>query len=144
MLETEAVLAERAKAGDADALDSLIEMHTPALRIAIDAKLSPQWRRLFDADDVLVEALAEAYRSFPNFEYRGTGSFLAWLKQIAMRDLTDEVRKYLTDRREGDRRTASASTDSLVQLIAAMADSNQPTASQILMRDEAARLAAAA
>ena len=142
MNEREDDMVQRAKAGDGGALDRLFEAYAPALRSAIDANLSPEWRRLFDTDDVLVEALAEAYRSINAFEYRGPGSFLAWLKQIAMRDLTDEARKYLTAKREGERRTISGSTDSLVRFTAAIADSQQATPSQIVMREEAVKQAA--
>ena len=80
---TERNLVRRAQCGDDRALASLLERHGQPLRRRIQGSLSPAVRRKLSASDVLQETLLVASRRLHAFEYRGQGSFGAWLGQIA-------------------------------------------------------------
>jgi len=76
-------LVRRAQRGDERALAALLDRHGQPLRRRIQGSLSPAVRRKLSASDVLQETWLVAARRLHVFEYRGQGSFGAWLGQIA-------------------------------------------------------------
>ena len=76
-------LVARARAGDEQALSLLFEESRGALRRRIGRRLAPAVRRRVSESDILQEAYLVASRKLEGFEFRGNGSFAAWLMQIA-------------------------------------------------------------
>jgi RNA polymerase sigma-70 factor (ECF subfamily) len=81
--QPEGALVRRAQAGDELALTSLFDGHADALRRRIRGRLSPAVRRKLSESDVMQEACMVASRRLEEFEFRGQGSFGAWLGRIA-------------------------------------------------------------
>lgn len=84
---------EQAKAGDLDAQGVLLlACHADLLR-HIEPKMPRRLKTLHNPEDFLHDTFNKAIAGLDRFEYRGKGSFLAWLKQIATRTLIDANRK---------------------------------------------------
>jgi len=76
-------LVRQAQSGDAQALTLLFSRNEGIVRDRIRQRLSPAVRRKVADSDVLQETLMVAARRIGDFEYRGAGSFQAWLAAIA-------------------------------------------------------------
>jgi RNA polymerase sigma-70 factor (ECF subfamily) len=80
---TESQQVRLAQSGDDAAFGSLCRPHQADLRAMINARISPAVRKRVSASDILQETLLAASRRLADFEYRGEGSFRAWLARIA-------------------------------------------------------------
>jgi RNA polymerase sigma-70 factor (ECF subfamily) len=109
-LESTIVLLDRVRAGDELALNALFERHLPLLRRWARGRLPAAARDLQDTGDLVQEALLNALRNLPTFEYRHEGALQAYLRQAVYNRIRDEVRRLgrrpppveLTESREGD------------------------------------------
>ena len=91
--ESTRVLVERSKAGERAAFDLLIERHRSDLQVALVASVEPRLRDVLGLDELMQEAIVGAYTSLGRFEWRGEGSFAAWLRQIARNVVLAAIRK---------------------------------------------------
>jgi RNA polymerase sigma-70 factor (ECF subfamily) len=86
-------LVERAKAGDADALNRLFAHHLPTLRRWASGRL-PRWARdAMDTDDLVQETVIRAVRRIGSFEPRHEGALQSYLRQAIVNRIRDEVRR---------------------------------------------------
>src|SRR5512139_3874553 len=85
-------LLTRARAGDDGALETLIGRYIPDLRRWTSGRL-PAWARsVADTDDLVQETLVKAFRRIGEFEYRGEGALLAYLRQAVLNRIRSEIR----------------------------------------------------
>jgi RNA polymerase sigma-70 factor (ECF subfamily) len=92
-LETTATLLERTRAGDDAAQNRLVARFLPVLTRWAHNRLPYHARDLSETGDLVQRTLIKAFRSIDRFEYRREGSFLAWLRQILINELRDEIRR---------------------------------------------------
>lgn len=59
--------------------------------------------RRFDGEDVLQVAFLRAWERIESFEYRGEGSFVAWIQQILLNVLRDDIRHHARGIRDAAR-----------------------------------------
>jgi len=86
-------LLRRAREGDAQALDDLIQRHRGPLRRWARGRL-PHWTRdLRDTEDLVQETLAQTIRHINDFEPRHEGALQAYLRQALINRVRDEVRR---------------------------------------------------
>lgn len=86
-------LVERVRQGDRTALDRLFARHAPALRRWAAGRL-PQWARdVTDTDDLVQDALLKTFRRIEDFDARGTGALNAYLRQVVLNGIRDELRR---------------------------------------------------
>jgi RNA polymerase sigma-70 factor (ECF subfamily) len=86
-------LVERAKTGDADALDRLFSRFLPPLRRWASGRL-PRWTRdLMDTDDLVQETVLRSVKRIEAFESRHEGALQAYLRQAVVNRIRDEVRR---------------------------------------------------
>ena len=85
-------LLDRLGDGDESALAALFEKYHSRLRLLIHYKLSPELRRLTEAEDVLQETFFEAFRDIKQFRYDKPGGFFGWLSKIADHVVADTAR----------------------------------------------------
>lgn len=91
--ETSMELLERAKAGDAAALDMLLARHLPRLRQWATGRL-PRWvRDIADTQDLVQETLLQTFKRIDRFEARGEGALGAYLRQSVLNRIRDEYRR---------------------------------------------------
>jgi len=86
------VLLKAARGGDEAAWQDLYQRYSGYLGYVVKMRLVGSPTRGFDADDVLQEAFLNAFRRLSQFEYRGEGSFLAWLTRIVVNQLQNQRR----------------------------------------------------
>jgi len=92
-LESTAVLLERIREGDAAARDRLLARYLPILRSWSHGRLPAHARGLADTDDLVQISLVQALNHLERFEVRREGAFLAWLRQIALNAVRQEIRR---------------------------------------------------
>jgi RNA polymerase sigma-70 factor (subfamily 1) len=138
-------LLTRAIEGDADALALLLERHGQAVRRALKGKISARWQSALSEDDVMQQTYADAFQDIGSFVPHGDGSFVAWLTQIANRNLLDGVKMLEREKRGGKRRRveAGSSDDSYVALYELVGRTSS-TPSRHVARDEAKKVLAEA
>ena len=86
-------LLDRARAGDASALDALMARHLPRLRRWASGRL-PRWARdMSDTQDLVQETLLRTFKRIDRFEPRGEGALQAYLRQGILNRIRDEMRK---------------------------------------------------
>ena len=86
-------LLQRARGGDREALDVLFARYLPMLRRWATGRL-PRWARdLTDTHDLVQETLLQTFKRIDGFEYRGEGAFQAYLRQVLLNRIRQELRK---------------------------------------------------
>lgn len=92
-LDSTAVLIQRVREGDRDALERLIQRHLAPLRRYVSGRL-PRWARdLSDTDDLVQDTLLRTFSRMDAFDVRGVGALQAYLRQAVMNRLRDELRR---------------------------------------------------
>jgi RNA polymerase sigma-70 factor (ECF subfamily) len=86
-------LVERAKSGDAEALDRLFARFLPALRRWASGRLPCRARTLMDTDDLVQETSIRALKNITSFELRHDGSLQAYFREAIHNRICDEVRR---------------------------------------------------
>lgn len=86
-------LLQRARAGDRDAVDTLIARYLPRLRRWASGRL-PQWARsMADTDDIVQDAVIRTFARIDQFDPRGEGALQAYLRQVVYNRIRDEIRR---------------------------------------------------
>jgi RNA polymerase sigma-70 factor (ECF subfamily) len=86
-------LLDRARAGDAEALNELFTHQVPVLRRWASGRL-PHWARdIADTTDLVQETVVEALKHLDRFEHRGDGALQAYLRQAVINRIRNEIRK---------------------------------------------------
>ncbi|MEQ1633137.1 MAG: RNA polymerase sigma factor [Planctomycetota bacterium] len=111
MHENTRSLVSRALANDRDAVETLFQRYRERLRSALRKLVGPKYRLLLaDSDDATQDAILSALRRLGQFEYRGDGSFLAWLLKGAEFEILRRVRALETRKRSGQQRDVELDT----------------------------------
>jgi len=91
--EDSLVLLRRARSGDDAALDRLCERYLPRLQRWAHGRL-PAWARgAMETQDLAQESLIQAVTHLDRFEPRHDGAFQAYLRQILLNRIRDEIRR---------------------------------------------------
>jgi len=86
-------LLDRARAGDAAALDALFARYLRPLQHWASGRL-PTWaRNAADTHDLVQDTLLSAFRRIESFEPRREGAFQAYLRQAVMNKIRDHIRR---------------------------------------------------
>jgi len=91
--EPTVALIRRIRDGDSVARDTLLKRYLPALRRWAHGRLPASARDLSDTDDLVQVTLMRALNNIDEFDARHTGSFLAYLRQILLNQVRDELRR---------------------------------------------------
>ena len=93
MPEPTVALIRRIRDGDGGARDVLLKRYLPVLRRWAHGRLPASARDLSDTDDLVQVTLLRALKNIDEFDARHTGSFLAYLRQILLNHVRDELRR---------------------------------------------------
>ncbi len=86
-------LLRQAQAGDQDALNRLVARYLPRLKRWATGRL-PLWARdLADTQDLVQETVVRAFRKIDGFEPRGEGALQAYLRQVLVNRVREELRR---------------------------------------------------
>jgi RNA polymerase sigma-70 factor (ECF subfamily) len=92
-LESTARLLAHARAGNTAARDRLFERYLPILTRWAHRRLPWGARDLNDTDDLVQTTLLRALSNLDSFEARAEGAFLAYLRQILLNSVRDDIRR---------------------------------------------------
>jgi len=92
-LESTATILRRVRAGNATARDELARRYLPVLKRWAHGRLPRSARDLIETDDLVQVTLLRALDQIEGFEPRREGAFLAYLRQILMNRIRDEIRR---------------------------------------------------
>jgi len=101
------ILIARVREGDESALRPLFDRYEGQVRARIRRRIPADLKRKFAVEDILQETYLTAYQRIGEFEHRGEGAFRAWISQIALYKLRDEIRRFRETRRRGERQEVS-------------------------------------
>lgn len=133
-------LVARALSNDRDAVDTLFQRYRERLRSALRKLVGPKYRLLLaDSEDATQDAILSALRRLSQFEYRGDGSFLAWLLKGAEYEILRRVRAMETQKRAGQQNEVELDTQ-----IARILPGDDRTPDQIVGEQEMAERVRAA
>jgi len=97
-------LLRLAQAGDANAVNGLLERHRDALRRLVDMRLDRALQRRVDASDIVQDVLVEANRRLQDYLHEPKLPFHLWLRQMARDRMIDAHRRHrVAGRRSLDR-----------------------------------------
>ena len=85
---------------DAAKPDPGLEPFRPYLEVLVRHRLDGRFRGKVDASGVVQQTLWEAHRGRADFRGRSADEVAAWLRQILVRNLTDEVCKHAAGKRD--------------------------------------------
>jgi RNA polymerase sigma-70 factor (ECF subfamily) len=104
-------LVRRAQQGDRGAFDALIRRSEDRLIALVRARMGTALRRHEESRDIVQSVLREAVADLPDFEYRGEGSFLAWLSTVVRHKVAHRARDLGRDKRDAARERPVESSD---------------------------------
>lgn len=86
-------LLRLAQGGDADALNRLVARYLPRLRRWATGRL-PSWARdLAETQDLVQDTLIRTFRRIERFDARGEGALQAYLRQVLLNRIREEIRR---------------------------------------------------
>ena len=93
MPEPTVALIRRIRGGDFGAREILLRRYLPVLRRWAHGRLPTTARDMQDTDDLVQVTLIRALNHIEDFEAHRSGSFLAYLRQILLNQVRDEIRR---------------------------------------------------
>jgi RNA polymerase sigma-70 factor (ECF subfamily) len=136
-------LLVRARDGDAEAREALLERLRPRLVLWASARLGSKLRAEWDPDDLAQEVLLAVHKRLDEFKGSDRRAFLGWIFKVAenrIRDLADRVNAEKRQRTEIPRRDATSPSEAAAReeaarrLAEAVARLDEPHRQVIQMR----------
>ncbi len=101
--DTTRKLILRARDQDPEAIEELFGLYRDRLRHAIKRLLGPLYRQAVgDSEDAVQDAMLASFKRLDRFDYRGKGSFLAWLLRSADFQMRTRLRAASTRKRRAE------------------------------------------
>jgi RNA polymerase sigma-70 factor (ECF subfamily) len=94
------LLLARARAGDEAARGRLLELYRNYLRFMARSLISQPLQARLDASDLVQETFLKAYREFGGFLGSTEPELVAWLRQILVHALADQVKRHRAGSRD--------------------------------------------
>jgi RNA polymerase sigma-70 factor (ECF subfamily) len=92
-LESTAALLDRIRAGDSQARERLLARYLPVLGRWVHGRLPRGARGMADTADIVQVVLYRALNRLQEFEHRHEGAFFAYLRQIVLNAIREEIRR---------------------------------------------------
>lgn len=87
----DASLVDAAVAGDASAIEQLLERHLPGLRAYVRLRAGAGLRSRESSSDIVQSVCRDVLENMGRFRYPGEAAFRAWLYATAMRKIADRA-----------------------------------------------------
>lgn len=91
--ETSLDMLRQAQLGDAEALNRLVARYLPRLRRWATGRLPAFARGMADTQDLVQETVSRAFRKIDGIEIRGDGALQAYLRQVLLNQIRQEIRR---------------------------------------------------
>ncbi len=114
-----------------------LERYRHYLRLLAQAQLDPVLQGKLDVSGIVQQTLLEAHQALPASGTDETDHLAAWLRRILANNLTDQIRKLRTAKRDVRReQSLNAALDASSARLASWLAADQSSPSQKLQRDE--------
>ncbi len=107
-------LVDAAKRGDENAVNALMRVHLPGLRVYVRSHMSSLLRVRESQSDLVQTICREALVSLEDYEWQGEGSFRYWLFSLAMHKMQKKQSYHLAAKRNINRVTDLEAEESLL------------------------------
>src|SRR5262245_44437783 len=137
-------LLASARRGDTPALGRLLERYRRYLGLLARLEVDRRLQGKLDPSDLVQEAFLEAHRDFAQFRGATEAELLAWLRQVLVRNLANQVRRYLGTRGRDvrlERELSAAVEESSAALGKALAAADSSPSDRAARREQSVRLA---
>jgi len=125
--------------GDPGGEDRNLEDYREYLRLLAQLQLDGRLKGKIDLSGVVQQTMLEAYQELPNYQLQDTDYLAAWLRRILANNLTDEIRKLKTGKRDLSReRSLDAALQQSSNRLQAWLAAGQSSPSGHLQRQEQA------
>ncbi len=147
--ETTDDMLDKARQGEAGAVDRLLGEFREPLRRVVGLRLDPVIARRIDASDIVQDVLLEANQRLKEYLQAPNMPFHLWLRHLAQDRIIDTHRRHrLAQRRSIDReqpltRPGWADDDSAASLVAQLVDTERTPASEAIQQELARKLTSA-
>lgn len=111
------LLVRAAANGDLEAWAQLDARYRGVLALFLRRRIPPDARGRFDVDDLLQSAFLAAFRELGSYEYRGPGSFQAWMTSILRNRLHSKLRRRGEPRSDQPIRSSAGSLPSPSEIL---------------------------
>ena len=130
---------QRAQEGDRAALGHVLFAAYDDLASFLSPRIPALLKNTVSSDDIIQQTFAKAFTDVSSFEWRGPGSFTAWLRMIADHRLQDAIKGATAKKRGGDRVRVQGTENATTSAadVMAMIAGDDPTASRVLRHQEA-------
>lgn len=98
-----AELANRAAAGDAQAMELLLERHLPSLRAFVRLRATPEIRAHESLSDIVQSVCREVLTHADRFQHPAEGAFRSWLFTTARRKILNRLQHQRAEKRDAAR-----------------------------------------
>ena len=133
---------ERARAGDATALDELLSRYLPGLRGFVRLHSGRLVRAREESSDLVQSVCLEVLRKVDRFQHGDEAGFRRWLYVTALRKIQNRHRFYVADKRDAAREVAVDADERDAQLLRGYASLATPSR-ELVAREEVHRIEAA-
>lgn len=125
--------------------DHGLEKFRAYLDLLVRQQIHGRLRAKLDASGVVQQTLWEAHQGWKDFRGRSEAEVAVWLRQILVRNLTDEIRKLAAGKRDRarERSLEAAVEQSSANLAALLAQKQSSPSQQAMRREQVLELAAA-
>jgi len=93
------VLVRRAQEGNKEALEFLFSRYLPRVKRIVSLKMGYDLRNLFENDDIVQDAMLQAFRSLPSYRGGSNAGFLSWISRCVENRIVDAIRKQTARKR---------------------------------------------
>ena len=80
--------------------ENKLNQYRPYLRMLARLQFNENLQAKFDESDIVQQSLLEAHRSLESFRGQSDEEVAGWLRQILVRNMADELRKYRSGKRD--------------------------------------------
>lgn len=116
-----------------------LEDYRAYLRLLAELQLDGRLQAKIDLSGVVQQTMLEAYQALPKYQRQDSDALAAWLRRILANNLTDEIRKLRTEKRDLSReRSLEASLQQSSIRLQAWLIADQSSPSGNLQREEQA------
>lgn len=123
-------LVHAAQQRDSGTLDELVEAHLPDLRAFVRAHIDTALRQRESVSDVVQSVCRDVVEDLHGFEYRGAGSFRAWLFTATLNKIRQKHEFWHAQKRDVSREVRAGARDTTDASIYSSLCAPEPTPSQ--------------
>lgn len=132
-------LAEAAAAGDASAVEALLERHLPGLRAFVRLRAGPEIRAHESSSDIVQSTCREVLQNLERFRHPSESAFKQWLYTTALRKIMNRAEYWRAEKRNAARRESLPTEMDQARLLQTYSSFSSPSRA-LIVREEIERV----